>query len=105
MAAGVALQLHASFLMLAIASADLAHPSRLLDVLGALTAHPVTVTQIIGQVLRLSGSGYASDRLERHSVAELALLADTAGFDLRRLRGRSFNRARATVPLKLRPPR
>lgn len=84
---------------LGIIVADVPHPNRLVDTLGALFAHPTTLWQTAGQVAQLLGSRYASDRLQRHRLPELVAVAERQGFELRRLDTRSFNRARRTVHL------
>lgn len=82
---------------LGVIVADLPHPNRFVDAFGGLIAHPSTVLQIAGQVLQLSRSRYASERLQRHRVRDLYAAANREGFRLRRLNCRSFNRARRTV--------
>ncbi len=89
---------------LGIIVADVPHPNRLVDTLGALSAHPTTLLQTAGQVLQLLRSRYASDRLQRHRLRELVALAQSEGFELRRLDTRSFNRARRTVHLTVSGP-
>ena len=81
--------------------ADIPHPNRVVDVLGALSAHLWTIPQVLGQMASLLGSPYSSARLARHQLADLVRVADQTGYQCLRLSSRSFNRARVTVLLRL----
>lgn len=85
---------------LGVLIADLPHPNRMLDVLGALGAHPATVVEVVRQVMRLSGSRYSWERLIKHRLVALEHAAASERYRLRRLPLRSFNRARSTVLLE-----
>ncbi len=83
--------------------ADLPNPNPAIDAVGALTAHPRTVVQVLSQIARLLVSSYSAIQLHRHRHADLVDLAARTGYQCKRLRTRSFNRARLTVLLEARP--
>ncbi len=81
---------------LGVMIAEVPHPNRYLDVLGALFAHPATVTEVLSQGRQLASTRYDFQRIQRHDAEVMKRLASRHDLWLERLSRYSFNRARRT---------